>query len=412
MVKKITYYLVAVLMLVGFSIQPVLAIDTIDASVCEEQKKTGQPAAYQDAFNANDGIFFDPCDELVCSTTTGSTGTLTGNDNLEKIYNYFLGKGLTDFQAAGIVGNISQESGGDPTIAQTGGNVTDPSIFGTAVGVGKAWGLIQWDAGGRAIVYAKQAGITGDIAELSTQLDLIWWHLEKETPTYQMEFIKTYKETSSVEEAVVTFHDGVEGAGIPVMENRLAAAQLALETYAQNPSTSVSGSSSSSCSSNLSSGAVAGNAVATAVGFAWPELNGGGRDASTPTDAYKAAWEKNTAIQAGGVTDCGAFVANVMRESGLDPEFPIITTVIWDYLRSSSKYELVSTNGSSGRQPGDIMISSGHVAMWVGEQSGFGGTTAEASLGDHVPWATNIITEGETYRYVGGGSAAVNPIAN
>lgn len=50
--------------------------------------------------------------------------------------------------------------------------------------------------------------------------------------------------------------------------------------------------------------------------------------------------------------------------------------------------------------------------MWVGEQSGFGGTTAEASLGDHVPWAINIITEGETYRYIGGGSAAVNPIAN
>ena len=128
MVKKIIYYLVAVLVFIGFSIQPVLAIDTIDASVCEEQKETGREAAYRSAFNANDILFFDPCDELVCSTTTGSTGTLTGNDNLEKIYNYFLGKGLTDFQAAGIVGNISQESGGDPTIVQGGGSATDPSV--------------------------------------------------------------------------------------------------------------------------------------------------------------------------------------------------------------------------------------------------------------------------------------------
>lgn len=194
--------------------------------------------------------WYNPGATVCSSGSTGSSGgTLIGNDNLEKIYNYFLGKGLTDFQAAGIVGNISQESGGDPTIAQTGGNVTDPSIFGTAVGVGKAWGLIQWDAGGRAIVYAKQAGITGDIAELSTQLDLIWWHLEKETPTYQMEFIKTYKETSSVEEAVVTFHDGVEGAGIPVMENRLAAARLALEQYGSGSSvtTGVSVNASTGC---------------------------------------------------------------------------------------------------------------------------------------------------------------------
>ena len=406
MVKKIIYYLVAVLVFIGFSIQPVLAIDTIDASVCEEQKETGREAAYRSAFNANDILFFDPCDELVCSTTTGSTGTLTGNDNLEKIYNYFLGKGLTDFQAAGIVGNVSQESGGDPTIVQGGGSATDPS------GISAGWGIIQWTPGSKIIGIAQQAGITGDLADLQTQLDIVWWHMTVTTPTGMGNFIGLYKTTKNVDEATNLFESGMEAAGNPQMANRLAAAQLALETYAQNPSTSVSGSSRSSCSSNLSSGAVAGNAVATAVGFAWPELNGGGRDASTPTDAYKAAWEKNTAIQAGGLTDCGAFVANVMRESGLDPEFPIITTVIWDYMRSSSKYELVSTNGSSGRQPGDIMISSGHVAMWVGEQSGFGGTTAEASLNDHVPWATNIITEGETYRYIGGGSAAVNPIAN
>jgi hypothetical protein len=72
-VKKIIYYLVAVLVFVGFSIQPVLAIDIIDTRVCEEQKETGKPAAYKNAFNANDIIFFDPCDELVCSTTSVST---------------------------------------------------------------------------------------------------------------------------------------------------------------------------------------------------------------------------------------------------------------------------------------------------------------------------------------------------
>src|SRR6185312_1208901 len=55
---------------------------------------------------------------------------LFGNDQTS--FNYFVGKGLTAVQAAGIVGNLDQESGGSPTAVQSGG---------------PGRGVAQWSAG-------------------------------------------------------------------------------------------------------------------------------------------------------------------------------------------------------------------------------------------------------------------------
>ncbi len=59
--------------------------------------------------------------------------TETASDQIA--FDYFVGKGLTDVQAAGIVGNLDQESGMSPTIAQYGG--------------GPGRGIAQWSVGGR-----------------------------------------------------------------------------------------------------------------------------------------------------------------------------------------------------------------------------------------------------------------------
>ena len=55
-----------------------------------------------------------------------------GNDQAS--FDYFVGKGLTPFQAAGIVGNLDQESGVNPTAVQSGG---------------PGRGVAQWSVGGR-----------------------------------------------------------------------------------------------------------------------------------------------------------------------------------------------------------------------------------------------------------------------
>src|SRR4051812_32496253 len=55
-----------------------------------------------------------------------------GNDKTS--FDYFVGKGLTPIQAAGIVGNLDQESGDSPTAVQSGG---------------PGRGVAQWSVGGR-----------------------------------------------------------------------------------------------------------------------------------------------------------------------------------------------------------------------------------------------------------------------
>ena len=61
-----------------------------------------------DKFSANRIMFYDPedCD----GNGSGSNTTLAGNDTPEKMWNYLIGKGFSDAQAAGILGNSYVES--------------------------------------------------------------------------------------------------------------------------------------------------------------------------------------------------------------------------------------------------------------------------------------------------------------
>jgi hypothetical protein len=67
--------------------------------------------------------FYDPGTGDSCSdSSTDSTGApLTGRDNVQKTWNYFTAKGLTEKQVAGIMGNIKQESTFDPQRIEGGG---------------------------------------------------------------------------------------------------------------------------------------------------------------------------------------------------------------------------------------------------------------------------------------------------
>src|SRR5436305_675959 len=98
--------------------------------------------------------------------TTSAAATAFAND--KTAYDYFAGKGLTNFQAAGIVGNLDQESGVDPGAVQPGG---------------PGRGIAQWSVGGRwdtdssdnATAYASQHGQS--VWSLQLQLDFIWYEL-------------------------------------------------------------------------------------------------------------------------------------------------------------------------------------------------------------------------------------------
>ena len=127
------------------------------------------------------------------------------------------------------------------------------------------------------------------------------------------------------------------------------------------------------------SGVVAGNIVETAKGFVNKET------ASVPSEAYVKARQQYNPEAGSDMTDCGKFVATVMRASGADPEYPSAgTSVQLRYLQGSSKYTIVNTRSPSALQPGDILVNNGHTMLYLGDQGG-GIVAVEASLGDHPP---------------------------
>jgi hypothetical protein len=119
-----------------------------------------------------------------CNCSVSTATTLAGNDNIEKIWNFFIGKGFTPVQTAGAMGNIQRESAGswNPRIVEYGWGFpkemdTIPPKKGPQGQPG--YGIIQWTSGGRKDGLQKFADSHGGkVNELSTQLDYMWFELE------------------------------------------------------------------------------------------------------------------------------------------------------------------------------------------------------------------------------------------
>ena len=160
---------------------------------------------------------------VACGDTPGSGETVgqTASDlfaNDQACFDYFVGKGLTNFQAAGIVGNLDQEAGASPTAVQGGG---------------PGRGIAQWSAGGRwdtdandnATAYASQHGQS--VWSLQLQLDFIWYELT----TFSGYGLSRLRQTTNVTDATVVFQTYFEGCGQCVQSQRVAYAQAVLAAY-------------------------------------------------------------------------------------------------------------------------------------------------------------------------------------
>lgn len=323
-----------------------------------------------------------------CPTSSTSSASLSGRVNLEKIYNYFIGNGLSDVQAAGIVGNISQESGGFPMRKQgrpPSETYPDPSS------ITSGWGIIQWTPGSKISSIAKQAGVTGPINELGTQLDILWAHMHNKPGITTGKFnVSDYGNISDLNAAVDYFEKNIEGAGKPAMVNRYAAAKLALDQFGGKSSTSQASTSTQptdGCGGS-SSGAVSGNIVETAMNYAWPTYHAPNYTKLEP--AYAAAITKAQAAGkyvGGGPNpgvDCGGFVTRVMQDSGVDPKYGGggATDAQLAYLIGNPKYKELKNPTSSDLTPGAIAIKTsggGHTYLYVGKQQGFQTQVASSS---------------------------------
>jgi hypothetical protein len=157
-----------------------------------------------------------------CVASSGSIGVSAealSFPNDQTAFDYFLGKGLTPIQAAGIVGNLDQESGVDPTMVQQPG--------------GPGRGIAQWSAGARwdttnndnAKWFALEEATP--VKSLQLQLDFIWYELTT-FPSYGLDALQN---ATTVKAAVTAFQTDFEGCGNCAQSKRIAYAQNVLDNF-------------------------------------------------------------------------------------------------------------------------------------------------------------------------------------
>lgn len=210
-------------------------------ALSEEQRRVIDSDVYY--FNVEETRF-------ICNTGT----PLVGSDNAERVWNYFIAKPLAPHLVAGILGNLAWESGINPLRVQgtrtPEGDSQDPNAAGSL-----GWGIMQWTPGSKIIGLMETAGITTPVYELSSQLDLVWWHLNNVSPTGRQNVIEGFKQQTTVDAATDYFEEYMEGAGVPRLEERRA---IANDYFAQfGSSTSSTNSGSSACA--VTGGQVVGN---------------------------------------------------------------------------------------------------------------------------------------------------------
>lgn len=139
--------------------------------------------------------------------------------NEQTAFNYFVSKGLTKRQSAGIIGNLIVESGVDPTATQYGG--------------GPGRGIAQWSVGGRwdhdsrdnMVWYAGQHGVSR--WSLGAQLDFTWYELTTHGYGYS-----DLKSATTIKAATIAFERKFEGCGSCNESRRISEATSVYNKYA------------------------------------------------------------------------------------------------------------------------------------------------------------------------------------
>lgn len=136
-------------------------------------------------------------------------------DNTGTAYRYLVGKGLSANQAAGVVGNLMQESG-----------ITVNPRSVQPHGPGR--GIAQWSVNERWAVGTKWANQQGrDIWALDTQLDFLWHELQ----TTEKSALTAIRASGTLTQAVRAFNDKFERCSKCEISTRVRYAQQTLNRF-------------------------------------------------------------------------------------------------------------------------------------------------------------------------------------
>ncbi|MBA4698484.1 MAG: CHAP domain-containing protein [Ruminococcus sp.] len=158
-----------------------------------------------------------------CTPKYPADSDFTGDTNAEITWNFLKSKGCSNAAAAGIMGNLQQESGLNPASEQAGG---------------PGRGIAQWEMGSNRFsnLEEKAASMGKEWFDIEPQLEFLWDELSGGDATckYIMDRdfggLENFLRTEDVHWATYAFERSFERAGIPAMENRY---QFADSFYAQ-----------------------------------------------------------------------------------------------------------------------------------------------------------------------------------
>jgi len=212
-----------------FSFNPLPGIDTFDDRFFQQES-----AANKFVLDIGIPIGLPPDSNISAALNTASdivkpldpfgvNAAVRGFDKLSnnqtKTWNYFKALGFTPQSAAGIMGNLMQESTPsiDPTLKQGGG--------------GPGRGIMQWTYSERwqsLVKYANSRGL--DPNSLVAQLE----YMVQEMKTYKSGGQTVYdriKVMTDIEDATNFFEKTMERAGKPMMEKRIAYAKQVYKSF-------------------------------------------------------------------------------------------------------------------------------------------------------------------------------------
>lgn len=267
-----------------------------------------------------------------------------GSNYAEKAWNFLAGKGFTAAAVAGVLGNLRQESGIDPTKKQGGG--------------GPGRGVCQWETkhakgGGRwnaLVTWANNAGL--DEWAIETQLEYMWLELTGKDPTAVSILKKRFggidglRLATDYKFATRAFEESFERAGTPMMEKRYTYAKEYLDKYG--------GGVGSATASTVNVNATGKAKLVLDIANSW---------LSKPNQ-YKLGRGRNLADIKAGKFDCSSWCRYVFEQAGVNIGPMDATTKTMIKLGKSVRTEDL--------QPGDLAFFDttdkppGHVTIYIG----------------------------------------------
>lgn len=316
------------------------------------------------------------------------SSSLAGGDNPEKIWNFFIGKGLEPYQVAGMMGNMKAESHFEPRLVQYGatnsrGEISvagQPSSLDDALPPGEktGYGIVQWTPATKMQqgldAYNQDKGSSVAPSDLDFQVNLLWSQLDGAGIG---EYISEkgagddLKATKTVEEATVSFLHKYERPGVPNDSERIGFAQEILSQYGSGTNTATG----DSCG---------GARGATGSTLAWPEVpasfisqcytwNGSGGHPGM--DIYSGAGQPIFAAASGVVTHSGPvggygsnFVA-IKHDNGLGTSYGHMSSKSVNVGDVVVQGQQIGTEGDEGYSFGSHL----HFNAFQGEYSGSDG---------------------------------------